>query len=201
MILLSILVDAVRAQREMRGSRRVTVSKAAMRAANNVAFELRGARGQMGEIQKQWNRRFTVRNKRFPSAVLRVRLATLKKPVATVRNVAQNDLLRQQIRGGIRRAKESRALLVPKPSIARTPTGRVRKTVFRNTVSKGKYLFSQRKTGPDVYIGVLTPQAKIDKGFPLRPLVRFARRRFVREFRRLSRREARRFAQRGSTRR
>lgn len=197
MILLTVLVNAVQARRGMRRAKGDVVERVAPRAANSVAFKLRGTRSEMGEIQKRWNRTFKVRNKRFPSVVLRVKTATRKRPVATVRNVSRDDLLDQQIDGGVRRPKTSSRLFVPKPGIPRTAGGRVRRTVFRNVYRSGRYLFRDRKRGPDEYLGVLTPTARIDQAFPLAPLQRYARRQMRRELRRLMRREGRRSSRQG----
>ena len=189
---------------------------ASIQAQNATAFHLRGTRGGQGELVKQWGRNMTVRNRRYPGALLRVRKATKAKPVARVHSNAArrsaDTILGQQIRGSIRRKRRSKFpqfagyVFVPKKGTARTAGGQVPARVGRGAVAipnrrGGKIVLNRKLNKADPYVGVLKRSVRIPKRYGVGRVYRDAGRFYLRrlkiehdkELRRLVRKYPKRF--------
>ena len=149
-------------KRELRRLRRKGVFAAEKSMMDTGAVLLRKS------LERQWQADMSPKKKSFPRTVLRsaksfvnFRTGRLKSP-ARVFNVAADDLLRLQIRGGTRKAK-GRALLIP-------PGGKRPRKGKRH--SAGRFLWATRKRGPDRYIGVLEKSARIPRRWNIRAAIR-----------------------------
>ena len=170
---LTVRVDARRALRRLRRVRRKAVPFAQRDIMNEGAKALKLA------LEKQWRRDMDARRKAFPRTVLRVRRAYVGRGTfrpARVVNVAADELLRDQIEGGVRTPTHGRSLFVR----ATRRKQRKQPRDFR----AGRYVFRARKRGGDRYLGVLSRRARI----PRRWKVRVAVRRVARVLPRIARR-------------
>lgn len=125
-------------------------------------------------VHDEWQKQYADsprRKKSFPKQVLRWRRSTKQRLVGVLMNVAADDVLRLQMRGGTKTARGS-ALRVPASNAPR----RSKKVPFR----AGKYLFLPRK-GKDRYVGTLEKSVEVPRKFNLDRALRQIRQAFREE--------------------
>ena len=202
------LAKALKANKEVQER---AILWASVVAQNATAFHLRGTRGRDGELVRQWRRNMTVRNQRYPGALLRVKKATIRNPVARVySNAARRSadtILGQQIRGSTRRKRRSKFpqfagyVFVPKKGTARTAGGQVPARVGRGAVTipnrrGGKIVLNRKLNKADPYVGVLKRSVRIPKRYGVGRVYRDAGRFYLRKLREEHRKELRKVARR-----
>ena len=179
-------VETRRALRQLQRIRRRAIPYAAKRAQDDVGRELAKPHGL---IQRAWDRQFDVRRRTFPARVLRVRRARVQgervSPTKVV-SIAADELLSDQLRGGTRRPRTGRALLLPARRGRRV---RRRNQRFVERVGGRDVLFEARKRGGPKVVGVFVRSARIPKRFSLAAPIRAANRLLPRRFDRAVRRE------------
>ena len=134
-----------------------------------------GGRVLVRLIQKEWNRVFDVRRRSFPTRVIKVNRARVSRGRVSrptrVLNIAADELLSDQLRGGRRTPKNARKLLVP------AKKGQRRSRSATTFVTDEGFLFEHRpRSETDRYVGVLKRSVKIPRRYSLRrPLARLTR--------------------------
>ena len=183
MVQVRVDVRVKSAIRELRRIRRKSVPFAIKAATDEVGRHMAGGKGL---IQREWNRTFEVRRRTFPGSVIKVRRAfvtagRVSKPTRVV-SIAADELLRDQLRGGVRTPESGRSLYIPE---------KVRRSrrKLKNTYRADRYIFQKRKRGPGKYVAVLSPRAKIPKRFSLVRPIRVAERILPRVLERALRKE------------
>lgn len=158
---VSVDVQARRAVRQLARVRTKGVF-AAQRATMTA-----GAALLLTALQRQWEADMAPRRRSFPRSVLRKHKAFVdfktghvKRPARVV-SIAADDLLRLQIRGGLRLPKKGRSLLVP------ATRRRSKAQLYR----AGDYLFRPLKR-KDRYAGVLVRSARIPRRWRVAQAVR-----------------------------
>lgn len=137
---------------------------------------------------REWNAVFDERRRTFPRSVLRIRKSHINfttggnvRP-ALLKNIGANDLLRLQLRGGVRKP-QGEWLLVPFKKGQRKP---------RRSYIAGNFVVKSLKSGRNTVYGVLTKRAQIPKRFSIRAVERRVERVLPRVAERILRRELRR---------
>lgn len=126
-------------------------------------------------IGSTWPSAFTVRNKRFPGVVFKMKFSTKRHLEAELFDQLGRDYLDRHTTGGVKRASGGSRLAIPL-NVARSGTGRIPKnrkpraiTGKKSTrVVRGKTgndLIVERFKGKTVVRYVLAPSAKIEKSF------------------------------------
>lgn len=147
---------------------------ATSQALNDTAFAVRKE-----IVERTYPDSFTVRNRRFASAMFRVGKASKRNLVATVSDVLGRDYMVDQAKGGIKRPR-GRNIAIPSREIKRTGTGKVPKAKqprnlldgkgYRTTLRSGQPVIAE-KTGRGSakrqrVLYLLEPTARIPKRFP-----------------------------------
>ena len=145
--------------------RRRGVSFATKATLDSLARLLREA------LHRQYKRDMKGRRKTFPRAVLRARRSLVNRDGVVVRparvvNIAANEVLRRNIRGGLRRARGGR-LFIPASWKPRR-TSRKRAGEYED---KGK-IWQSRRRGPDKFVATLARQARYKPRWRIRAAVR-----------------------------
>ena len=112
--MIGLTADTPALLRELGRIRSRAIPFAVKRATDAVGGALAA---RAGLIQREWDRTFAVRRRTFPSRVLRVRRARVtgdrvSRPTRVV-NIAADELLADQLRGGVREPRRGRQLLLP----------------------------------------------------------------------------------------
>ena len=143
-------------------------------ALNDAAFAVRKE-----IVERTFPASFTVRNKRFASAMFRVGKASKRKLSATVSDVLGRDYMTMQATGGIKRPRGFN-IAIPSREIKRTATGKVPRAKQPRNVLGGKGFRTTLRSGQPVIaesvgrgrnkrqrvLYILEQSARIPKRFP-----------------------------------
>jgi len=144
-------------------------------ALNATAFQVRKE-----IVEKTYPQSFTVRNKRFASAMFRVDKATKKNLRASVFDRLKKDFMTDQAEGGIKTPRGN-SVAIPARAIKRTSSGKVGKAKQpRNLLNNGKAYRTSLRGGQKAIVQptgrgkakrlqvmyLLEPRAVIPKRFP-----------------------------------
>lgn len=143
-------------------------------ALNDAAFAVRKE-----IVERTFPASFTVRNRRFPSAMFRVGKASKRNLVATVSDVLGRDYMVNQAEGGIKLPR-GRNIAIPSRQIKRTTTGKVPKSRQPRNVLGAKGYKTKLSSGQPVIaenvgrgaakrqrvLYILEQRARIPKRFP-----------------------------------
>lgn len=164
MVQVTLTTNAKQAVRRLKSIRRKGVFAAERKIMDQ------GAALTLTALVAQWRRDFDVQRRSFPKQVLRARRSYVSFQTGVVRrpgrvvSIAADELLDLQIRGGVRRPQEARALFI------RATKRRPRKGA--RTYRAGRYIWQDRKRGGDKYLGLLAPQARINRAWRIDIAVR-----------------------------
>lgn len=100
-------------------------------------------------VTRTYPESFTVRNKRFASAMFRVGKASKSNLVATVSDVLGRDYMTMQAEGGIKRPRGNN-IAIPSRQIKRIGTGRVPKSKEPRNLLNGKGYRTKLRSGQPV---------------------------------------------------
>jgi hypothetical protein len=164
---------------------------ATSRALNSTAFDVRSQ-----IVNKTYPRSFTVRNKRFASALFRVQKSTKRKLVAVVFDRLGKDYMTMQAEGGIKRPRGNN-IAIPTNNIKRLASGKVSKAKQPRNLLGGKAYKTKLRGGQEVIaqqegrgaarkqkiLYILEQSANIPKRFPFyEDGQRIAQREFAKNF-------------------
>lgn len=173
MIALSIDTRSVKKlKRKLRRASRTGVARALTRAANT------GGRLAIDELQKQWNRDMKVRRRSFPRRVLKLRKARFtrrRQYAARVLSVGADELLRDQIKGGVRIPTRTENLAIPTGG---TTPRQLRAAMRRGAtvaLADGRIMRRTPTGRLGKQLGVLRPRARIPRRWRIRLAVRRVR--------------------------
>jgi hypothetical protein len=147
---------------------------ATSQALNDAAFAVRKE-----IVEKTYPASFTVRNRRFPSAMFRVGKASKRNLVATVSDVLGRDYMAMQAEGGTKLPRGNN-IAIPSRQLKRTGTGKVPMAKQPRNVLGGKGYRTKLRSGQPVIaenvgrgaakrqrvLYLLEPSARIPKRFP-----------------------------------
>ncbi|WP_299393254.1 hypothetical protein [Pelagibius sp.] len=171
MIDLSVRSNIKELERYLTRVQRRQLPFATSQALNGTIFAVRRR-----IVGRTFGEAFKIRNKRFPSAAMRVKKATKKRLEATLFDRLGRDYLQRHTTGGTKRPFTGRRLAVPTRKVKRTGTGKVPRslqpTTLRNkpNVFVGRFKRPEaglwRRTKAGVQLLYTMPQtARIDRSF------------------------------------